>query len=157
MSSLRKLDVPAGAEPEAAPQQNEAYPGQDSMETPADRWLKIDIEKTEQEEETGTVAVTVETLSRTSAQSPAAEPQTLMDADREDAAAAEAVAEAAAEAAARETSKARAISREQAEVESALAKEHEAFPAEEDENGEPIHDLFELGAVEYVEETKTRR
>ena len=157
MSSLRELDVPAGAEPEAAPQQNQAYPEQDSMETPAQRWRKIDIEKTEQEEETGTVAVTVETLSRTGVQSPAAEPRTPVDTDREDAAAAEAVAEAAAEVAARETSKARAISREQAEAETARAKEHEALPADEDENGEPIHDLFELGAVEYVEETETRR
>ena len=120
MSSLRKLESPDAVEEERTAA--EAHPARkDSwMEMPGHRWLKIDVEKAEVEEETGKIEVTVETAAtKTSPAAPAPKEE-----------------------------------REEAVFESA---EEPPLKAAGSQDNETIYDLFDLGAVEYVEEIPIQR
>jgi uncharacterized protein YukE len=120
MSSLRDLANHDGAEPEAAVAQEQPRKSESWMEMPGHRWLKIDVEKTEVEEESGKIEVTVK--------SPAAQRPPAAPAPKQE--------------------------RGDVVIESA---EEPPLKAAESRDNETVYDLFDLGAVEYVEETPARR
>lgn len=120
MSSLRELDAPGAAEMEHVSAEETPRNSESWMEMPGHRWLKIDVEKAEVEEETGKIEVRVEPAAT---ETPPAAPAPMQERD-------EAVFESA---------------------------EEPPLGAAPREDNEPVHDLFDLGAVEYVEEIPTRR
>lgn len=119
MSSLRELDKAGAAETESAPQDAKPQQSESWMEMPGHRWLKINVEKSEFEEETGKVEVAVEPPRQA----------TLPEAGG-------------------------AESRRDETV-----FEHVDEPPLRAEAGvdDPVFDLFDLGAVEYVEEDTPAR
>ena len=68
MSSLRELKGPVEAEAKTADRPKEQHESGSWMEMPGHRWLKIDVEKAEVEEETGKIDVTVQTPARKTVQ-----------------------------------------------------------------------------------------
>jgi len=120
MSSLRELDSPGAAEMEHVTAEETSRKSESWMEMPGHRWLKIDVEKAEVEEETGKIEVTVEpAATETFPAAPALKQE-----------------------------------RDEAVFESAEKPPLGAAPSEDNE---PVYDLFDLGAVEYVEEIPMQR
>ncbi|MGD1049152.1 MAG: methyl-accepting chemotaxis protein [Candidatus Krumholzibacteriaceae bacterium] len=120
MSSLRDLKSPAEAEAKTADRPEEPRESGSWMEMPGHRWLKIDVEKTDVEEETGKIDVAVQAPARKTVQK---EPASRKDDD-------EVVFESA---------------------------EQAPLGAGTGADDEPIYDLFDLGAVEYVEEAPLQK
>lgn len=120
MSSLRDLKSPAEAEAKTPERPEEPRESGSWMEMPGHRWLKIDVEKTEVEEETGKIDVTVQDPVQKTVQE---EPASHKDED-------EVVFESAEEA---------------------------PLGAGTGADDEPIYDLSDLGAVEYVEEAPLQK
>ena len=120
MSSLRELESRDGAEAEAAVAQEQPRKSESWMEMPGHRWLKIDVEKTEAEEEPGKIEVTVK---QPAEQRPPAAP----------------------------------VPEQELSGVVIEAADEPPLRAAESRGDEAVHDLFDLGAVEYVEETPARR
>ena len=113
MSSLRQLDGAAEAGPEPASGQDRAPDDGGHMEEPEHPWRKVEVEKTEIEDEAGQVDVTVKA---TSPDAPHEESETVIE-----------------------------------------SVEEVPLGAEKNDDNETIHDLFDLGAVEYVKESQIQR
>ena len=120
MSSLRELKSPGEKNAKTVDRPEEPRDSGSWMEMPGHRWLKIDVEKTEVEEGSGTIDVTVQAPGRKTVQE--------QPAVRED--------------------------ENEVVFESA---EEPPLGAETGTNDEPIYDLFDLGAVEYVEEAPLQK
>ncbi|HVO77044.1 MAG TPA: hypothetical protein VMT60_03580, partial [Candidatus Bathyarchaeia archaeon] len=120
MSSLRELRSPAEIQEQAASRPQEPRESGSWMEMPGHRWLKIDVEKSEPEEEAGKIDVTVQN----------AAPETVHSESAAGGDGGESVFEAV---------------------------EEPPFKTDAGADDDPIYDLLDLGAVEYVEETPTRR
>jgi hypothetical protein len=120
MSSLRELDRPGGAETESAPRSEQPHDSTSWMEMPGHRWLKINVEKSDFEEEAGNVKVAVKSPKQAVLpDAGAAEPK-----------------------------------------QGVGVFEHVGEPPLKAEAGvgdDPIYDLFDLGAVEYVEDVPARK
>jgi hypothetical protein len=155
MSSLRELDNPPPAAGTGKTSEPDSVPRDDDSEGMLKRrWLKIDIERTEQEEETGRVQVMIEAPTEkprgeVKVEAPE-EPRGEVKVEAPEKSQPEVTVEAPDQRAAAEPE---AAGGERPGAGAAVAEEGERLGAEEEDR---IFDLFELGAVEYHERTDAR-
>jgi hypothetical protein len=170
--------TPAGLE-SAAPQEADARPGpggpgsgESWMEMPGHRWVKVDVESTQQEDQEGRVDVEVTGVSPEQAPAasdipPMEEPAAAQAPPAADASGPDVVPvreyeipvppefeESSPPAAEIPDSGPQAGQQPQAQPAQQAPESAPAVDAEAE--GETVYDLFELGAVEYVEETKVQ-